>query len=178
MYQTKISSASGRYAVDTSGASLYNIGNVSLKPGDYAMTDGRCIYGRHKNQGLVDITDSGSGILFLERADDGIYLSVISVNDFSTRQLTKVSSNNSDLSCSIICENDKRYIMLNYIVYDIDTGKEIARLPEKMKDTVYRDMAIASNGDFYCVVETSDEQELYAIKNNDTINHITFDWLS
>ena len=70
--------------------------------------------------------------------------------------------------------------MLNYVVYDIDTGKEIARLPAKMHDTVYRDMAIADNGDFYCVVETSNEQELYAIKNNNTINHIVFatdvDW--
>jgi hypothetical protein len=59
MYQTKIASASGRHAVDTSGANLYNIGNVSLKPGDYAMTDGRCIYGRHKNQGMFDISYIG-----------------------------------------------------------------------------------------------------------------------
>ena len=38
MYQTKIASASGRYATDIYGASLYNIGNNMLHPGDYVMT--------------------------------------------------------------------------------------------------------------------------------------------
>ena len=57
MYQTKIASASGRYATDIYGASLYNIGNNMLHPGDYVMTDGQCIYGRHGNQGIPDIAE-------------------------------------------------------------------------------------------------------------------------
>ena len=56
MYQTKIASASGRYATDIYGASLYNIGNNMLHPGDYVMTDGQCIYGRHRNQGIPVIS--------------------------------------------------------------------------------------------------------------------------
>jgi hypothetical protein len=55
MYQTKIAQASGRYATDIYGASLYNIGNNMLHPGDYVMTDGQYIYGRHGNQGVPDI---------------------------------------------------------------------------------------------------------------------------
>ena len=56
MYQTKIAQASGRYATDIYGASLYNIGNNMLHPGDYVMTDGQCIYGRHGNQGIPEIS--------------------------------------------------------------------------------------------------------------------------
>lgn len=56
MYQTKIAQASGRYATDIYGASLYNIGNNMLHPGDYVMTDGQCIYGRHGNQGIPELS--------------------------------------------------------------------------------------------------------------------------
>lgn len=45
MFQTVLSSGSGKNFIDTSGRNLVAIGNVKHAPGDAVWTDGKCIYG-------------------------------------------------------------------------------------------------------------------------------------
>lgn len=45
MYQTRVSAVSGRIVTDDNGDTLYRIGNMPVKAGDYVWTDGAAVYG-------------------------------------------------------------------------------------------------------------------------------------
>lgn len=174
MYQTKIASASGRYAVDIRGTNMYNIGNVSLKPGDYVMTDGRCIYGRHKNQGLADITDIENVIPFasiwggIGYLDHCASTTMIIDNDFSTSKFFMFVCNKNGCYIGIYGDGSKT----SNRIYDLLTGELVINIPKTQlqynfwggvnPDENILSYAISDDGDLYILSDL-------CLRKNDSI---------
>jgi hypothetical protein len=157
MYQTKIAQASGRYAVDTSGASLYNIGNISLKPGDYVMTDGRCIYGRHRNQGLADIPVGGYVYPFYNPncAPNQIFSESNIGSLCGMNGKGDINSFVSDIKCNgysanvfVAGKNDVYFIKSvgeKYTAYNLNTGKSFVIYSDKI-NSFFLDACVDDDG--------------------------------
>ena len=75
MFQTVLSSGSGKNFTDASGRSLVAIGNVKHAPGDAVWTDGKCIYGwvRTNKPDLLPELGGADGLLYYDIETARIY---------------------------------------------------------------------------------------------------------
>lgn len=75
MFQTVLSSGSGKNFTDAAGRSLVAIGNVKHAPGDAVWTDGKCIYGwvRTNKPDLLPEFGGADGLLYYDIETARIY---------------------------------------------------------------------------------------------------------
>ena len=75
MFQTVLSSGSGKNFTDAAGRNLVAIGNVKHAPGDAVWTDGKCIYGWVRTNKPATLPELGGadGILFYDIETARIY---------------------------------------------------------------------------------------------------------
>lgn len=76
MFQTVLSSGSGKNFTDAAGRSLVAIGNVKHAPGDAVWTDGKCIYGwvrTNKPNLLPEFGGADGGLLYYDIETARIY---------------------------------------------------------------------------------------------------------
>lgn len=75
MFQTVLSSGSGKNFTDAAGRSLVAIGNVKHAPGDAVWTDGKCIYGwvRTNKPNLLPEFGGADGLLYYDIETARIY---------------------------------------------------------------------------------------------------------
>lgn len=128
MYQTQIASVSGSQITDVYGKSLINIGNSNFGVGDYAWTDGKCIYGNEQAAGSTAVFNNTFGdipILRTDYSEMAAYISFIS-NDLSIKDAIKIGtlSNYSD-KIYFINNKDHAYLINSTGVIDVISGKNV-----------------------------------------------------
>ena len=156
MYQTKIAQASGRYATDIYGASLYNIGNNMLHPGDYVMTDGQCIYGRHRNQGIPEIStvdiypfyNPNCAAQAIFSAGSAGTLCGMSNSGYENKLATNIRQNDGYNNFCVAGRNVVYFVQASdhgYMAYNLSTGASFAINSEKITSGVL-DACVDSDG--------------------------------
>lgn len=127
MFQTVLSSGSGKNFTDAAGRNLVAIGNVKHAPGDAVWTDGKCIYGWVRTNKPDILPEFGGtkveGIPLC--GERGFYI----LNKTTGARDVEYTFSDSVLVFGFIADEKKAYIEIRkddvYTWYDVETGEAV-----------------------------------------------------